>query len=385
MEFELNQAKDDGTAVYHLTKEKNPSEALLFLQQSRVARTNPTGDATGSNCSWNHGGFPHPRGHAPISKLVLQPTIRLVEAFCVTLHSAVWTVACTVRFLDFFSALLPIMGRLIAATLFVLFTLLHSSLACPKCPYPTPSNPHLKHHPKLPPEHPPKAKPYPKPKPHPPKPPKPPVVGPPKPPPVVQPPLPPVVVPHPPPYVMPPPLPPVVNPPPVPPVVGPPKPPPVVYPPVPPVVGPPKPPPVVYPPVPPVVGPPKPPPVVYPPVPPVVGPPKPPPVVYPPKPPPPEGEVPCPPPPPKETCPVDTLKLGACVDLIGGMIPIRIGADAKSTCCPVLQGLAALDAALCLCTTIKAKLLNLNLVLPVALEMLIGCGKSLPPGYQCPA
>ncbi|THU48938.1 hypothetical protein C4D60_Mb06t04270 [Musa balbisiana] len=250
------------------------------------------------------------------------------------------------------------MGRLIAATLFLLiFTLLHSSLACPKCPYPTPSIPHPKHHPKLPPKHPPKVKPYPKPKPHPPKPPKPPVVGPPKPPPVVHPPLPPVVVPQPPPYVKPPPLPPVVNPPPVPPVVGPPKPPPVVYPPVPPVVGPPKPPPVVYPPAPPVVGPPKPPPVVYPP-------------------------KPCPPPPPpKETCPVDTLKLGACVDLISGMIPIRIGADAKSTCCPVLQGLADLDAALCLCTTIKAKLLNLNLVLPVALELLIGCGKSLPPGY----
>ncbi|KAK4397850.1 proline-rich protein [Sesamum angolense] len=177
--------------------------------------------------------------------------------------------------------------------------------------------------------------------------------------------------------------------------------PPIVYPPVipkPPIVHPP----IVYPPVipkPPIVYPPviPKPPIIYPPIipkppstpkPPVVVPPPPPTVT--PKPPP--TETPCPPPPPspsppkaQETCPIDTLKLGACVDVLGGLVHIGIGSSAKDTCCPVLQGLVDLDAAICLCTTIKAKLLNINIILPIALEVLVDCGKTPPSGFQCPA
>ncbi|PAL72214.1 hypothetical protein CEJ83_20150 [Acinetobacter baumannii] len=91
------------------------------------------------------------------------------------------------------------------------------------------------------------------------------------------------------------------------------------------------------------------------------------------------------PPPPSQTCPIDTLKLGACVDVLGGLVHIGIGSSAKDACCPVLQGLLDLDAALCLCTTIKLKLLNINLIIPIALEVLIDCGKHPPPGFQCPA
>eukprot|EP00262_Sarcandra_glabra_P009749 TRINITY_DN242_c0_g2_i2.p1 TRINITY_DN242_c0_g2~~TRINITY_DN242_c0_g2_i2.p1 ORF type:complete len:194 (+),score=20.17 TRINITY_DN242_c0_g2_i2:101-682(+) len=149
--------------------------------------------------------------------------------------------------------------------------------------------------------------------------------------------------------------------------------------------------------------PPRHPPKIKPPLPPVVKPPKPPKPPVKPKPPPvepkppvmpnPPPESPCPPPPPmvkpsppkQETCPIDTLKLGACVDLLSGLVNIIIGQGAKDTCCPVLQGLADLDAALCLCTTIKAKLLNINLIVPIALELLIDCGKTPPPGYNCPA
>ncbi|PKI54076.1 hypothetical protein CRG98_025519, partial [Punica granatum] len=147
--------------------------------------------------------------------------------------------------------------------------------------------------------------------------------------------------------------------------------PPIIYPPPipkPPIVHPP----IVYPPPvpkPPVLPPPVPkPPIVYPP--PVPKPP----IVYPPKPP---VEKPCPPPPPKvgpypppapQTCPIDTLKLSACVDVLGGLGHIGIGSSAKDTCCPVLQGLIDLDAAVCLCTTIKAKLLNISIVIPVALQ-----------------
>ncbi|XP_024458498.1 36.4 kDa proline-rich protein [Populus trichocarpa] len=112
------------------------------------------------------------------------------------------------------------------------------------------------------------------------------------------------------------------------------------------------------------------------------------------KPPPPETPCPphpsllelCPPPPPKqETCPINTLKLGACVDVLGGLVHIRTGSSAKDECCPVLEGLVDFDVASCLCTVIKAKLLNINLIIPIALEVLADCGKTPPPGFKCPA
>ncbi|KAL6570527.1 hypothetical protein OROGR_000077 [Orobanche gracilis] len=87
---------------------------------------------------------------------------------------------------------------------------------------------------------------------------------------------------------------------------------------------------------------------------------------------------------PIPSCPIDTLKLDACVDVLGGLIRIGIGASTKNACCPVLKGLVDLDAALCLCTTIKAKLLNINIFKPIALQVLVDCGKVPPSGFQCP-
>ncbi|XP_018448057.1 36.4 kDa proline-rich protein [Raphanus sativus] len=120
---------------------------------------------------------------------------------------------------------------------------------------------------------------------------------------------------------------------------------------------------------------------------------KPPPVPSPetPCPPPPPPLTPCPPPPPAptpepETCSIDALKLGACVDVLGGLIHIGLGKSyAKATCCPVLGGLVGLDAAVCLCTTIRAKLLNIDLIIPIALELLVDCGKTPPRDFKCPA
>ncbi|KAL8478197.1 hypothetical protein ACS0TY_030188 [Phlomoides rotata] len=80
-----------------------------------------------------------------------------------------------------------------------------------------------------------------------------------------------------------------------------------------------------------------------------------------------------------------TLQLGACVDVLGGLVHIGIGRSSKDVCCPVLQGLVDLDADICLCTTIKTKLLNLNIILPIALQVLIDCGKIPPSGFKCPA
>ncbi|RID50042.1 hypothetical protein BRARA_H00798 [Brassica rapa] len=110
-----------------------------------------------------------------------------------------------------------------------------------------------------------------------------------------------------------------------------------------------------------------------------------------PPPPPSPPPTPCPPTPPAptpepETCSIDALKLGACVDVLGGLIHIGLGKSyAKATCCPVLGGLVGLDAAVCLCTTIRAKLLNIDLIIPIALELLVDCGKTPPRDFKCPA
>ncbi|RID62348.1 hypothetical protein BRARA_E01429, partial [Brassica rapa] len=111
----------------------------------------------------------------------------------------------------------------------------------------------------------------------------------------------------------------------------------------------------------------------------------------PPTPSPPPPPTPCPPPPPAptpkpKTCSINVLKLGACVDVLGGLIHVGLGKGyAKTKCCPVLDGLVGLDAAVCLCSSIRAKLLNIDLVIPIALELLIDCGKTPPRDFKCPA
>ncbi|KAE8720607.1 14 kDa proline-rich protein DC2.15 [Hibiscus syriacus] len=108
--------------------------------------------------------------------------------------------------------------------------------------------------------------------------------------------------------------------------------------------------------------------------------------------------VPCPPPPkspkpspkgspsgPKRpaTCPKDTLKLGVCDDLLGGLVHV-VGGSPRTKCCRLISGLADLDAAVCLCTAIKANVLGTNLNVPVSLSLLLNaCGKKLPAGYKC--
>lgn len=92
---------------------------------------------------------------------------------------------------------------------------------------------------------------------------------------------------------------------------------------------------------------------------------------------------PCPAPAPAAQCPKDTLKLGVCVDLLG-LVNLPIGTPPSSKCCALLLGLADLEAALCLCTAIKANVLGINLNVPVALSLIISaCQKSVPPGFEC--
>ncbi|KAK4486380.1 hypothetical protein RD792_009053 [Penstemon davidsonii] len=86
----------------------------------------------------------------------------------------------------------------------------------------------------------------------------------------------------------------------------------------------------------------------------------------------------------KATCPRDTLKLGVCANLLGGLLGLTIGTPPKTPCCTLIEGLADLEAAVCLCTAIKAKVLGINLNVPLSLSLLLNvCSKKVPPGFQC--
>ncbi|KAF3440020.1 hypothetical protein FNV43_RR18298 [Rhamnella rubrinervis] len=99
---------------------------------------------------------------------------------------------------------------------------------------------------------------------------------------------------------------------------------------------------------------------------------------------PPPKPSPSPTPPAKATCPKDTLKLGVCANLLKDLLKIVVGTPPKTPCCPLIEGLADLEAAVCLCTAIKANILGINLDIPLSLSLLLNyCGKGVPKGFQC--
>jgi len=106
----------------------------------------------------------------------------------------------------------------------------------------------------------------------------------------------------------------------------------------------------------------------------------------PPPPPPSPTSTPCPPPPSSSggKCPKNALKLGVCANVLG-LVKVSIGKVPTDSCCPLLEGLADLEAAVCLCTALKANVLGINLDVPVKLTLLLNyCGKSVPEGFLCP-
>ncbi|KAG1362188.1 14 kDa proline-rich protein DC2.15-like [Cocos nucifera] len=92
-----------------------------------------------------------------------------------------------------------------------------------------------------------------------------------------------------------------------------------------------------------------------------------------------------PPPSPSGKCPMNALKLGVCANVLNGLINLNLGNPPKKPCCTLLQGLADLEVALCLCTALKANILGISLNVPIDLSLLINyCGKKAPTGFQCP-
>ncbi|KAJ9549913.1 hypothetical protein OSB04_022456 [Centaurea solstitialis] len=88
--------------------------------------------------------------------------------------------------------------------------------------------------------------------------------------------------------------------------------------------------------------------------------------------------------PSKATCPKDTLKLGVCANLLSGLVGLEVGSPPVKPCCTLIQGLTDIEAAVCLCTAIKANVLGINLNVPVSLSLLLNaCGKKVPTGFKC--
>ncbi|KAK9103137.1 hypothetical protein Sjap_020391 [Stephania japonica] len=87
-------------------------------------------------------------------------------------------------------------------------------------------------------------------------------------------------------------------------------------------------------------------------------------------------------------CPVDTLKLGVCANVLNGLVRAIIGTppSAPGPCCSVIKDLLDLEAAACLCTVLNVDVANiLKLRVPIALSALLNtCGKKLPEGFKCP-
>ncbi|XP_019171344.1 PREDICTED: 14 kDa proline-rich protein DC2.15-like [Ipomoea nil] len=87
----------------------------------------------------------------------------------------------------------------------------------------------------------------------------------------------------------------------------------------------------------------------------------------------------------KGKCPKDALKLGVCANVLGNLLGLVVGNPPKKPCCSLIEGLVDLEAAVCLCTAIKANILGINLNVPLSLSLLLNvCGKKVPSGFQCP-
>ncbi|KAG7956907.1 hypothetical protein I3843_11G147900 [Carya illinoinensis] len=88
--------------------------------------------------------------------------------------------------------------------------------------------------------------------------------------------------------------------------------------------------------------------------------------------------------PSRGSCPRDALKLGVCANLLGGLLNVTLGNPPVTPCCTLIQGLADLEAAVCLCTVIRANILNINLNIPISLSLLLNvCSRRAPSGFQC--
>ncbi|KAM0903902.1 hypothetical protein ACQ4PT_018374 [Festuca glaucescens] len=84
-------------------------------------------------------------------------------------------------------------------------------------------------------------------------------------------------------------------------------------------------------------------------------------------------------------CSIDVLNLRVCPNVLGGLLGLKVNVPAHDECCPLLRGLVDLDAAVCLCTAIKANVLGIvDLNVPLDMSVLLNqCGKTCPSDFTC--
>ncbi|KAK4363311.1 hypothetical protein RND71_018552 [Anisodus tanguticus] len=88
--------------------------------------------------------------------------------------------------------------------------------------------------------------------------------------------------------------------------------------------------------------------------------------------------------PSKGSCHKDALKLGVCAKLLNGAVGANIGNPPDTPCCSILGELLDLEASICLCTTLKANILEININFPISLSLLVNiCGKNLSSDFAC--
>nr|CAB3467786.1 unnamed protein product [Digitaria exilis] len=74
-----------------------------------------------------------------------------------------------------------------------------------------------------------------------------------------------------------------------------------------------------------------------------------------------------------------------CANVLNGLINVNLGTPPRTPCCTLIQGLADLEAAVCLCTALRANVLGITLNVPINLSLLVNyCGRRVPTGFQCP-
>ncbi|KAK8276762.1 hypothetical protein V6Z11_D10G222800 [Gossypium hirsutum] len=62
----------------------------------------------------------------------------------------------------------------------------------------------------------------------------------------------------------------------------------------------------------------------------------------------------------------------------------RITHGHPEPCCSVIQGLVDLEAAVCLCTAVRANVLGIPIHLPISLSLLLNkCGREVATEYIC--
>uniref|UniRef100_A0A5B7BRV8 Putative proline-rich protein DC2.15-like n=1 Tax=Davidia involucrata TaxID=16924 RepID=A0A5B7BRV8_DAVIN len=84
------------------------------------------------------------------------------------------------------------------------------------------------------------------------------------------------------------------------------------------------------------------------------------------------------------TCPRDVLKFRVCADFLNFLMHLVMGVPPKKPCCSLVHGLADFEAAVCLCTAIKANIMGIDLNIPISMSLLLNnCGKNVPRGFQC--